>query len=261
MSNVENTNQSDGETTENADSQARKTTGNTINPQEFATEGWASLLTIFVAAFLVVECITGLWIYLAPFSISAQMQVILHTLFGLILIVPYCYYQIRHFLVWYRQKFTAAMVLGYILMVMVMVCLVSGVVVTWQAIYGLKLSKTWDMVHLVTGITSTVTIVLHLAMAFLRRRPAIRRVPEFAMALRRFALEGFAYVGVSFAIVIMVAVSWPTQQIEMPLPEGYTLPSYLQQFDEYRGSPFAPTYARTESGTLINPNHARRAER
>ncbi|MDP6051262.1 MAG: cytochrome b/b6 domain-containing protein [Candidatus Latescibacteria bacterium] len=254
MANAENTSQNDGEVTVKTDAQPRQKAGNTVNPQEFATEGWASRLTIFVVAFLVIECITGLWIFLAPFSIAAQTQVILHTLIGLILLVPYFYYQIRHFLVWYRQKFTAAMVLGYILMVMVMVCLVSGVVVTWQAIYGLKLSKTWDMVHLVTGITSTVTIVLHLAMAFLRRRPAIRRVPEFAMALRRFALEGFAYVGVSFAIVIMVAVSWPTQQIEMPLPEGYTLPSYLQQFDEYRGSPFAPTYARTESGTLINPD-------
>ena len=254
MLNSENTDQKDGDKKKEAGFQARQKVGDTVNPQDFATEGWASRLTIFVSAFLAIECITGLWIYLAPFSIAAQTQVVLHTLIGLILLVPYLYYQIRHFLVWYRQKFTVVMVLGYILTTLVLVCLVSGVVVTWQAIFGQKLSKTWDLIHLVTGISSTVTIVLHLALAFLRRRPAVRRIPDFGLALRRFALEGLVYVGATVIIVSAVAVSWPSQQIELPLPEEYTLPSYTQQFDEYRGSPFAPTYARTESGTLINPD-------
>ena len=53
--------------------------------------------------------------------------------------------------------------------------------------------------------------------------------------------------------VALAALIWPVQPGEMPLPEGYTLPDYAQQFDEYRGSPFAPSYARTVNGALIRP--------
>jgi hypothetical protein len=40
----------------------------------------------------------------------------------------------------------------------------------------------------------------------------------------------------------------------MPLPEHYSLAEYAQQFDEYRGSPFAPSYARTAGDHLVRPD-------
>ncbi|MCP4204839.1 MAG: hypothetical protein GY769_23265, partial [bacterium] len=53
--------------------------------------------------------------------------------------------------------------------------------------------------------------------------------------------------------VVVVAVAWPRRQVDLPIPADYTLSSYVQEFDEYRGSPFAPTYARTESGMFVDP--------
>ncbi len=222
--------------------------------QELSAKGWASRLTIVVVALLVVESITGLWIYLAPFSVGAQLQVLLHTVIGLIVFIPYLYYQIRHFLVWYRQNITVIMILGYALMAMTLICMVSGVVLTWQSLFAPRLSTTWDLVHLVTGILIAALVVLHLLKAYQRRRIAFQRIPEQQGALAGFVRQQMGWVGGLFSVVVLAALIWPVQPGEMPLPEGYTLPDYAQQFDEYRGSPFAPTYARTVNGALIRPS-------
>ncbi len=223
------------------------------NTNELAARGWGQRLTGFVVALLVIESVTGLWIYLAPFSVNAQIQVILHTVGGLIVLAPFVYYQGRHFLAWYRQKITAVMVLGYLLGVMTLVCLVSGIVLTWQAAAGPALSSTWDLVHLVTGTAAFALIAVHLVLAFSRRRHAARRLEPLALALRRFSRQGLGWLGATTLAVVVVAAAWPQRRVEFPIPEDYTLSSYVQEFDEYRGSPFAPTYARTESGMLVDP--------
>lgn len=227
---------------------------NSVSSQDMAIRGWAWNLAIFVIAAFVIEAITGLWIYLAPFSIISQLQVLLHTGLGLILLVPYAYYQTRHFLSWYRQNATAVMVLGYALMVMAITCLLSGIVLTWQAAFGSKISSGWDLVHLVTGLAAFALTAIHPLMAYTRRRPGLGRVPDFTLAVRRFFRNGLAWLAATVALLAAGAFFWPSQRTELPLPEGYTLPGFAQQFDEYRGSPFAPTYARTESGNLINPD-------
>ncbi len=223
------------------------------NQQAQAIKGWASRLTVVTVAILIIESVTGLWIYLAPFSVSSQVQVLFHTVLGITLFVPYFYYQTQHFLVWYRQNTTSVMVLGYALMGLVLVCLVSGVVVTWQAAFGLKISTVWDNVHLMTGVTAFVLILFHLVLAFLRRRIALKKVTDFSHIIRGFVRYTIVSVVVSLSIVVSVSMMLPSKQVEMPIPAGYSLPSYIQKFDEYRGSPFAPTYARTEGGGLINP--------
>lgn len=232
---------------------SRKEAGG-LKAQELAIQGWSSRLAILVASLLVVECLTGLWIYLASFSISSQVQVLLHSVAGLALILPYVYFQARHFMVWFRQRVTAVMVLGYILMAMVLVCSVSGVVLTWQAAAGPKISRAWDLVHLVTGIATCALIVLHLLLALSRRRMVAARIPAFTRALRRFARGGVSGVAVAALLVVAAMVFWPQRRVEFPAPEGYSMPKYVQEFDEYRGNPFAPTYARTESGNMVDPD-------
>lgn len=225
-----------------------------VNPQDLALRGWASPLAIFVSAFLVIEAITGLWIYLAPFSPSAQAQVLLHTLAGLLLVVPYLVYQGQHFLTWYRQSVTAVMILGYALGLMVLLCTLSGLVITYEASFLSRMSAGWDQVHLVTGIASLILILAHLILAFSRRRLAFARHPGGNQAFRRFGRQSALWLASFAGVLGIVTVLWPSTPGEMPLPEAYTLPDYLQEFDEYRGSPFAPTYARTAHGTLIDPD-------
>jgi hypothetical protein len=97
-----------------------------------------------VNVFLVVQSATGLWLYLAPFSVAAQVQLLVHLGLGLLVTLPCLYYLVRHVFVWYAQTPTVVMVLGYLLMLMVLACLVSGLFVTWHGAVGPKLSELWE---------------------------------------------------------------------------------------------------------------------
>ncbi len=218
-------------------------------PNERAAKGWSSGLTIFVIAFLLIESLTGAWIYLGSFSVFAQLQVLLHTLAGLVLFGPCVYYLVRHFLKWYRQPWTAEMVLGYALSGAVVLCLISGGVVTWQGLFARELSFGWDFVHLVTGLLVPGLVVFHLLFAVWRRRHAIVRSSGFRSAVQRFILAGAVLVtGVAGAGFL-----WPDRSLTAPVPDDYELPGFAQKYREYRGSPFSPSYARTRSGELIKP--------
>ncbi|MCK5101667.1 MAG: hypothetical protein KAR17_02590, partial [Cyclobacteriaceae bacterium] len=53
---------------------------------------WQHALLRFVTGILLFETITGLLIYFLPFSITNQINVLLHTIIGLIFIIPFAYY-------------------------------------------------------------------------------------------------------------------------------------------------------------------------
>ena len=52
---------------------------------------WTRTLLILVSGFLLFETLTGLSIYLLPFSIGNQFMVLIHTLIGVIFCIPYIY--------------------------------------------------------------------------------------------------------------------------------------------------------------------------
>ena len=54
---------------------------------------WSSRLSVFVGGLLLFESITGLWIWLLPFSVSSQVSVLVHTAAGILFLVPYIVYQ------------------------------------------------------------------------------------------------------------------------------------------------------------------------
>tara|TARA_B100000315_G_scaffold103071_1_gene94475 strand:+ start:973 stop:3150 length:2178 start_codon:yes stop_codon:yes gene_type:complete len=222
-------------------------------PLELSAQGWASPLAIFVSASLLLEAVTGLWIYLAPFSVSSQLQVVLHTLLGLVVTIPYLVYQWRHFRIWYQQNLTAVMVLGYALMAILIFCILSGLVLTWQAVFSFRTSKPWDLLHLVTGLGALALLVAHPALAFARRKAAVVHLLQYRAALHAFVRGHVVLLSISAISVAGIALAWPEQQIYLPIPKDYSLPDFTEKFDEYRGNPFAPTYARTDNGMLVNP--------
>jgi len=215
--------------------------------------GWGSRLTGSITALLAILSLTGLWIYLAPFSLASQIQLLGHTLVGIAVTLPLGAYLVRHFRVWYRQKFTGIMVLGYCLSALLIACFASGFVVTSQAALESRLSTGWDGVHLVSGLAVSALLFAHPLLALLRRRQAVAKHPELRAALRRFVTTGTLWLLSAGVLVAAMAAAWPAPRGDLPIPEGYSLSEYLEQFDEYRGNPFAPTYARTASGMLIDP--------
>ena len=228
----------------------------TKKPQVLAARGWASSLAIFVSAILGVQALTGLWLWLAPFSWSSQVQLLLHVGAGLIVLIPYLVFQVRHLCVWGSQRLTSISALGYLLMLMVVSCIVSGLVLTWQAAFEPRLTPNWDLVHLVSGVGTTVLLAIHLLVAYSRRRAARRTDAALRAAMRRFLLGTASIVGSAAVLVVAVslALTWQAEVVEFPVPEEYRLSEYLESFDEYRGNPFAPTYARTESGKMVAPS-------
>ncbi len=224
-----------------------------MRPEERALQGWRSRLAVFVSALLAAEFLTGLWIYLAPFSTMAQVQLLLHTGAGALLLVPYAVYQAHHLRTWSGQKLSVEIVLGYALMLVVILCIVSGCVTTWQGAFERRLSTAWSMVHRVTGIATGALIVAHVLSALVRRRSAARGTPEFARAVRSFFVRGAGWIAGASAVTLALTLASRPQPAEFAPPEDYALPSYAQQFDEYRGSIFAPAYARTASGMFVEP--------
>ncbi len=218
-----------------------------------AREGWNSRLAGWVTGALVAESITGLVIWLAPFSLSGQFQVLLHTLLGLALLVPASLYVAGHLRSWWRQRMTAVMLLGYALLAATLVSVVTGLFVTWQCFMGPKLSIAFDDVHLVSALAVTALLVVHLVMAWQRRRLGLTEPAAFRAAVRLFMVRVGVFNLVCAVLVTVLAALWPESVREMEPPEGYSMPAYAQNSEEYRGNPFAPTYARTANGKLVPP--------
>lgn len=226
---------------------------NPMKPGELSIRGWGSWLAALTAGTLAVEAVTGIWLYLAPFSVWSQVQLLVHVAAGLLMVVCGGWYLVQHFLAWYLQKVTAVMVLGYALAATVVACAVSGIVVAWQSLFGPGLSPVWDLVHLVSGLVTAVLVVVHLVTAIVRRRAPASGGESLRSARRRFARRAATAGGA--AGVVVVGTGWlvPVPTALFDAPDHYRLSEYAEQFDEYRGNPFAPSYARTHSGQLVSP--------
>ncbi len=222
--------------------------------RELVIRGWASVAAVCVATTIFLEAVSGLWLYLAPFSDLSQVLVLFHVSAGVLLLAPALYYLVWHFLAWRAQKQTVISIMGYALSLVVAVCAISGIVLTIQASVGPKLSPLWDQVHLVSGILTGSLVATHLLLAFWRRRVAARQDAALVASWKLFARRGLAGATGAALLVVGGVIAWRTPDWEQDLPEGYRLSQYVQQFDEYRGSPFAPSYARTANGKLVKSN-------
>lgn len=229
------------------------TSGPARHPNELSRQGWASRSAAWITAGLLLLGATGLWIWLAPFSLAAQVQVLLHTALGLVLMLPLGVYAYRHWRDWRGQTLTAVMVLGYVLLLFTAVSTVSGLVLTWECLFELRRPPVWNLVHLISGIGAFVVLCVHVPMAWWRRRSLMSKTPALAAAVRLFVRRTAGVVSGAVVLIALTTSSLPAAPGEMDIPESYSLSEYLQSFDEYRGGPFAPAYARTSSGRFIDP--------
>jgi hypothetical protein len=218
-----------------------------------AALGWASRLAGLTSAGIVIQAFTGWWQYLAPFSTSAQIQVAAHAVVGVLMVAPCIVYLVRHIRDWYAQKPTIVMVTGYALAAAILTCLASGLWLTWEAARGPKISPMWDLVHLVGGLVATVLFFPHVVLAYLGRRHAAQQGSDLRRGVRVFTRRVAGATLFAAAMLAVVVMSLPAGQGEIDPPESYRLSAYVDQFEEYRGNPFAPSYARTASRKFVAP--------
>ncbi len=198
--------------------------------------GWFSRLTRLAVGGLVFLIASGLVVTFAPFHAAVEWSVLLHTLAGLLVLAPLVWYTVAHWLDYKSYRFSDVVLLGYLAGVALLVCLVSGLVVTWQGLFGLRMSPLWRNVHLYSTFVVLAVGLVHGVLVWVRVRRT--EVKPFA--------GGVVTAGVVWLVVGALAVA--------ALTALYAGPSYDNRFpDDYsylygEDRPFAPSLAVTASG-------------
>ncbi len=211
------------------------------------TEEWQHKLLIAVSGLLIFETLTGLSIFLLPFSVSNQVMVLLHTAVGLVFLVPFAWYQVRHWRLYQPQRMSHVKLTGYFAMVATIVAIVSGVVLTVQALWATRIGYAWDVIHIVSTFALIVSVVPHIVV-LVNREARAARSGGGGTVLAATKTFGFGSVIVAVALFVMVALGayWyesPTMVNEFPA-------DYSFLYGEDR--PFAPSLARTNTGSAFD---------
>jgi hypothetical protein len=198
-------------------------------------EQWRLGLARATSVFILGMAVSGLSIWLLPFSVGNQVLVLIHTLLGVVLLLPVSYYLFAHWLLYRRHQMTHVKLLGYLGLFVLLVCNVSGVVLTVQALLLTRISYLWDAIHIVTTFAVLAFVAPHLVVLVVRDRTA--KLPGMKAHGRTLALSGAA------GVVALALAAWALQppRLSEELPADY---SYVFGPDR----PFAPSLALTETG-------------
>ncbi|QKK02034.1 MAG: hypothetical protein HND55_04790 [Pseudomonadota bacterium] len=205
-----------------------------------ATE-WRSPLSVTTAGILVFLAASGLIIYFWPFGALPQTALIIHTLVGVLTLAPVLAYLWIH---WRNRRggnLSHYQLIGYAAALLTLLCLISGLAVTAQALFGDALGAFWDMTHLLAGMAVPVLFVVHLVSILLRplgrgaaRQPVVR-------ARRVFWVGCGALSIVLLAAAAVWAARHPSAELQTAFPDDYNW-----RFGPDR--PFAPSLARIDYG-------------
>lgn len=204
---------------------------------------WRHRLLWWVSGLLVFETLTGLAIYLLPFGVPTQVMVLVHTLVGLAFLIPYLWYQLRHWWIYRALRLSHVKLTGYFSLVATVVAVASGLVLTVQAVFGTRISYGWDLVHIVSTFAVIAAVVPHVVVLVVRAVRARRTQTgaELFAAQRRCAWGTGVVTAVLFLCVAAGVWLYRPVELQNEFPEDY---SYLYGDDR----PFAPSLARTSTG-------------
>jgi Cytochrome c554 and c-prime len=225
------------------------------NIKNSKADEWRHKLLLLVSGILVFETITGLLIYFLPFTISNQVNVLVHSIVGVVFIVPYVWYQIRHWLVHWEKKMNHFKLTGYVLMVLTTVLVVSGVVLTYQALFSVKIEPGWRLTHIITTFAFVAFFVTHIVFIMIRDYK-VRHYEVIVPILKAERQFGWQLLGVVVflgTLVVIWTISYQPITLNNKLPDDY---SYLYGEDR----PFAPSLATTSTGGAFDTRSLSQSE-
>ncbi|MCP4412964.1 MAG: hypothetical protein GY808_10430, partial [Gammaproteobacteria bacterium] len=213
------------------------------NNQSDKAKEWRHKLLIAVSGLLIFETLSGLSIYLLPFSISNQVIVLVHTVIGLIFILPFIWYQIRHWQIYRSKLMNQLKLTGYFSMLSTIVAGISGLVLTYQALFHTKISYGWDLAHIISTFALLASVLPHLVSIVLRdfKSDKTELVQPIQAAQKQFGFSQLIINGALFALVFLLVFAYEPVKLNNELPDDY---SYLYGPEE----PFAPSLAKTSTG-------------
>lgn len=210
------------------------------------TDGFARRGARWSAAWLVYLTLSGLAIYLLPFNVYSEHSVVVHTVIGVVLFVPFAIEMVRHVAAYWSFPFTATKFTGYAAVAAALVACISGFVLTWDSSFGRRIDDAWRMVHVISTFGLVAFLAPHLVTVWLhaRRRsdPALEPVRVAAAGWGR---RSFAGAAAFLAIAGVMAFALPRVEFHNEFPADY-------ERDPYGSGPFAPSLARTASGGALD---------
>ena len=208
---------------------------------------WQQRLLAAVTALLAFETLTGLSIYFLPFSVPNQISVLLHTAIGLVCVVPYAWYQLRHWRAYRARQLTHVKLTGYFSMVAAIAVIISGLVLAYQALLETRISYGWDLIHIVATFALLASVLPHILslVYYARRGGHAEGVVELRKAQRRLGRTTL-YATLALGVVVAgLSLAYRPVQLNNRLPADY---SYVYGPDR----PFAPSLARTTTAQAFD---------
>ncbi len=205
-----------------------------------AAAEWRHWLTGWTLGLLAFETLSGLAIYLLPFSVFNQYGVLLHTVVGVVMVVPVGWYVARHWWRRFRGNLNHYQLLGYVSVASLLVLLVSGFVLTFEACFGVRINYTWDLVHVVGGFILPALLAAHLLTLILRKMHHEPSRSKLKSAYASCWLHTLVSGGG------LIAVCWALAAAHLPVDYDDSFPTHYS-FKYGVDRPFAPSLARNDA--------------
>ena len=201
---------------------------------------WIQRLAYWSTGLLLFETLTGVLILFLPFSVTAQYSVLLHTLIGLPFLIPMAWYTLRHLSQTRSAPMSHYKATGYLTMVSLLVCSISGVVLTVQAFFGRGISYAWDAAHIVSTFALLAFVLPHVLLLMVRERG--RQVDSgVRIAAARFGRQSLLVAGAGGLLLVGAVLFHSPTELANSFPEDYS-------YQWGRDKPFKPSMAKTASG-------------
>jgi hypothetical protein len=207
-----------------------------------AAAEWRSKLSGFVGALLSFTSVSGIVIYLLPFSVFNQFNVVIHTVVGTALVAPAVWFVARHWNTRKKGNLSHYQLLGYMSLAVLTVCVFSGLFLGWQGLWDTRINYTWDVIHLVTGLGLFLFLMIHLLTVVVRKT----KDSPFVREIRRGQRHYFYYSLTGTALTFGAVAAWALIY-EPPIQSRSFSADYNWRFGEDR--PFAPSLARLDYGS------------
>jgi len=214
--------------------------GNGMQPDR--VKAWQEKQTRINLGLLLYLSLTGLAITFIPFGSFTQYNVLAHTVVGLAAIAPLLIYLWQHWKAYLSQPLTHMSWTGYIGVALFLVLLISGLVLTWQSLFGTRITYGWSQVHLWLTFGLLAALLPHYLVPFFRTVRLSSPAREQLRAAQRGALwTGLAWCAGLTVPILAAMLAYSGIRYDNQLP-----PDYRMIYGKDR--PFAPSLAVTASG-------------
>jgi hypothetical protein len=207
---------------------------NQVN-QDTIHPDFRTLLTWIASGLLLYLLVSGALIFWLPFGVYAQYSVIVHSMAGVLALLPIAVVVVMH---WRRREASisgAPAALAKAAMAVLAISIASGLLIVLQSIFARKVGDAWWLVHQLSALAFGIVLFLHLL-------PILARYANTPSTPRRIARRWFLAAAAVLLAAPLVMTSWLAKQAE-ETPRFQAFPDdYVWRYGEDR--PFWPSRAR-----------------